>query len=135
MAQKLEVEFRVYRTREPGAKRECIATRSIPHALQVWNESVDAYSRSLELVISGDWLMEQLQSSESGRGTRRVRARANRRTMRSGPGYRRSRIHAALLAGDPGNAGPQRKADHKRTDLLEVMLLFSGAVFSCCAAP
>jgi len=67
MAQKLEVEFRVYRTREPGAKRECIATRSIPHALQVWNESVDAYSRSLELVISGDWLMEQLQSSESGR--------------------------------------------------------------------
>lgn len=67
MAQKLEVEFRVYRTREPGAKKECIATRSIPHALQVWNESVDAYSRSLELVISGDWLMEQLQNSEGGR--------------------------------------------------------------------
>lgn len=65
MAQKLEVEFRVYRTREPGAKKECIATRSIPHALQVWNESVDAYSRRLELVISGDWLMEQLQSGES----------------------------------------------------------------------
>lgn len=66
MAQKLEVEFRVYRTREPGAKKECIATRSVPHALQVWNESVDAYSRSLELVISGDWLMEQLRRNENG---------------------------------------------------------------------
>jgi pyruvate/2-oxoglutarate dehydrogenase complex dihydrolipoamide acyltransferase (E2) component/tRNA A37 threonylcarbamoyladenosine synthetase subunit TsaC/SUA5/YrdC len=32
----------------------------VPHALQVWNESVDAYSRSLELVISGDWLMKLL---------------------------------------------------------------------------
>jgi hypothetical protein len=63
-AQKLEVEFRVYRTREPGSKKECIATRSVPHALQVWNESVDAYSRSLELVISGDWLMQQLERGE-----------------------------------------------------------------------
>jgi len=66
MAQKLEVEFRVYRTREPGSKKECIATRSVPHALQVWNESVDAYSRSLELVISGDWLMQQLERNENG---------------------------------------------------------------------
>ena len=60
MTRQLEIEFRVYRTRQPGESRECIATRSVPHALQVWNESVDAYSRSLELVISGDWLMKLL---------------------------------------------------------------------------
>ena len=67
MAELLEVEFRVYRTREPSSKRECIATRSVPHALQVWNESVDAFSRSLELVISGDWLMQLLaQNGEAG---------------------------------------------------------------------
>jgi hypothetical protein len=64
MVQELEVEFRVYLTREPGGKRECVATRSVPHALQVWNESVDAYSRSLELVISGDWLMQLLMQNE-----------------------------------------------------------------------
>lgn len=66
MAHQLEVEFRVYYIPAEGAQRECIATRSVPHALQVWNESVDAYSRSLELVISGDWLMKLL--AENGRG-------------------------------------------------------------------
>ncbi len=66
MAQQLEIQFRVYYIPEPGAKKECIATRSVPHALQVWNESVDAYSRSLELVISGDWLMKLL--AEDGKG-------------------------------------------------------------------
>jgi hypothetical protein len=66
MAQQLEVEFRVYYIPSPGAPKECIATRSVPHALQVWNESVDAYSRSLELVISGDWLMKLL--AENGKG-------------------------------------------------------------------
>jgi hypothetical protein len=60
MAHQLEVEFRVYYIPAAGSPRECIATRSVPHALQVWNESVDAYSRSLELVISGDWLMKLL---------------------------------------------------------------------------
>ncbi len=60
----LEFEFRVYRTREPGAKRECVVARSVPHALQVWGESVDAYSRSLELVISGNWLMQLLENVE-----------------------------------------------------------------------
>jgi hypothetical protein len=67
MPQQLEVEFRVYYTREVGAPRECIATRSVPHALQVWNDSVDAYSRSLELVISGDWLMRLLEQDGTGR--------------------------------------------------------------------
>ena len=67
MAQQLEVEFRVYYTPCEGAKRECIATRSVPHALQVWNKSVDAYSRSLELVISGDWLMRLLAQDGTGR--------------------------------------------------------------------
>jgi hypothetical protein len=66
VAQQLEIQFRVYYIPEPGAKKECIATRSVPHALQVWNESVDAYSRSLELVISGDWLMKLL--AEDGKG-------------------------------------------------------------------
>jgi hypothetical protein len=66
MVPQLEIEFRVYRTREPGESRECIATRSVPHALQVWNESVDAYSRSLELVISGDWLMQLVEQSGEG---------------------------------------------------------------------
>ena len=60
MVQQLEIEFRVYYSPAEGSQRECIATRSVPHALQVWNESVDAYSRSLELVISGDWLMKLL---------------------------------------------------------------------------
>jgi hypothetical protein len=60
MAHQLEVEFRVYYIPAEGSQRECIATRSVPHALQVWNKSVDAYSRSLELVISGDWLMKLL---------------------------------------------------------------------------
>lgn len=62
----LEFEFRVYRTREPGGKRECIVARNVPHALQVWGESVDAYSRSLELVISGNWLMQLLENYEPG---------------------------------------------------------------------
>jgi hypothetical protein len=66
MTRQLEIEFRVYRTRQPGESRECIATRSVPHALQVWNESVDAYSRSLELVISGDWLMQLVEQSDEG---------------------------------------------------------------------
>jgi hypothetical protein len=65
MTQQLEIEFRVYYIPSPGAPKECIATRSVPHALQVWNKSVDAYSRSLELVISGDWLMKLL--AEDGR--------------------------------------------------------------------
>jgi len=65
MAHQLEVEFRVYYIPAEGAQKECIATRSVPHALQVWNESVDAYSRSLELVISGDWLMKLL--AENGK--------------------------------------------------------------------
>ena len=59
----LEFEFRVYRTRSPGEERECIVTRSVPHALQVWGESVDAFSRSLELVIGGDWLMQLLDAT------------------------------------------------------------------------
>ena len=67
MTHQLEVEFRVYYIPEPGATKECIATRSVPHALQVWNESVDAYSRSLELVISGDWLMKLLAEDGKGR--------------------------------------------------------------------
>ena len=67
----LEFEFRVYRTREPGAGRECIVARNIPHALQVWGESVDAVSRSLELVISGDWLMKLLESNEGGEKRKR----------------------------------------------------------------
>ena len=66
MAEQLEIQFRVYYIPEPGGKKECIATRSVPHALQVWNSSVDAYSRSLELVISGDWLMKLL--AEDGKG-------------------------------------------------------------------
>lgn len=60
----LEFEFRVYRTREPGAKRECVVARNVPHAMQVWGESVDAYSRSLELVISGNWLMQLMENVE-----------------------------------------------------------------------
>jgi hypothetical protein len=67
MAEQLEIQFRVYYISEPGAKKECVATRSVPHALQVWNSSVDAYSRSLELVISGDWLMKLL--AEDGKET------------------------------------------------------------------
>ncbi|MBN1977800.1 MAG: hypothetical protein JW918_10390 [Anaerolineae bacterium] len=67
MAHQLEVEFRVYYIPAVGSPRECIATRSVPHALQVWNESVDAYSRSLELVISGDWLMKLL--AEDGKAS------------------------------------------------------------------
>jgi hypothetical protein len=64
MAQQLEMEFRVYRIPEPGGKRECIVARNIPHALQAWHESVDSFSRSLELVISGDWLMRLLAQNE-----------------------------------------------------------------------
>ena len=64
MAQQLEIEFRVYRTPEPEGKRECVVARSIPHALQAWHESVDAFSRSLELVVSGDWLMRMLEQNE-----------------------------------------------------------------------
>jgi hypothetical protein len=60
----LEFELRVYRTRTPGGNRECISTRNVPHAMQVWHESMDAYSRSLELVISGAWLMQLLDYSE-----------------------------------------------------------------------
>jgi hypothetical protein len=56
----LEFEFRVYRTREQGGRRECIVARSVPHALQVWQESTGSYSRNLELVISGNWLMQLL---------------------------------------------------------------------------
>ncbi|MFN2271235.1 MAG: hypothetical protein ACK2US_10390 [Anaerolineae bacterium] len=67
MAHQLEIEFRVYYIPAEGSQRECIATRSVPHALQVWNESVDAYSRSLELVISGDWLMKLL--AEDGKAS------------------------------------------------------------------
>ena len=66
MAEQLEIQFRVYYIPEPGGKKECIATRSVPHALQVWNSSVDAYSRSLELVISGDWLMKLLAKDGKG---------------------------------------------------------------------
>jgi len=65
MVQQLEMEFRVYRTPEPGGRRECIVARNIPHALQAWHESVDSFSRSLELVISGDWLMQLLANNES----------------------------------------------------------------------
>ncbi|MBN1955141.1 MAG: hypothetical protein JW900_08845 [Anaerolineae bacterium] len=61
----LEFEFRVYRTPEENGKRECIVARSVPHAMQVWSESIDAYSRSLELVISGAWLMHLLEFSET----------------------------------------------------------------------
>jgi hypothetical protein len=105
MAQKLEVEFRVYRTREPGAKKECVATRSIPHALQVWNESVDAYSRSLELVVSGDWLMEQLQSSENARSLAgeldecervRIAALCTRALAADDPGYKQHCLQEIL---------------------------------------
>ena len=60
----LEIEFRVYRSPDPSGKRECIVARSIPHALQAWQQSVDSFSRSLELVISGDWLMKVLEQSE-----------------------------------------------------------------------
>ena len=65
MAQtQLEFEFRVYRTREKNGKRECIVVRSVPHATQVWNESKNAFSRRLELVIAGDWLTRLLDSEE-----------------------------------------------------------------------
>lgn len=57
----LEFEFRVYRTPREGGKRECVVARNVPHALQAWRESVDAYSRNLELVISGGWLMQLLE--------------------------------------------------------------------------
>jgi hypothetical protein len=46
---------------EEGGKRECIVARNVPHAMQVWGESGDAFSRSLELVISGGWLMQLLE--------------------------------------------------------------------------
>ncbi len=59
----LEFEFRVYRTLEPGGKRECVVARTVPHALQVWSESKYAHSRSLELVISGEWLMQLLEQN------------------------------------------------------------------------
>jgi len=66
MTEKLEIEFRVYRTREPGGKRDCIATRSVPHALQAWNASVGDFDRRLELVISGDWLMRLIKENSDG---------------------------------------------------------------------
>ena len=61
----LEFEFRVYRTPREGGKRECVVARNVPHALQAWRESVDAYSRNLELVISGGWLMQLLEYAQS----------------------------------------------------------------------
>jgi hypothetical protein len=65
MAQtQLEFEFRVYRTRKKNGKRECIVVRSVPHAMQIWNESKNAFSRRLELVIAGDWLTQLLNSDE-----------------------------------------------------------------------
>ena len=59
----LEIEMRLYLTREPGAKRECIIARNIPHAMQVWQDSADAYSRNLEMVISGEWLQKMIEQS------------------------------------------------------------------------
>ena len=61
----LEFEFRVYRTLEKDGKRECVVARSVPHALQVWGESHQAIDRSLELVISGNWLMQFLEQTDS----------------------------------------------------------------------
>jgi hypothetical protein len=60
----LEFEFRVYRTPREGGKRECVVARNVPHALQAWRASVDAYSRNLELVISGGWLMQLLEYAQ-----------------------------------------------------------------------
>ncbi|MBN1177606.1 MAG: hypothetical protein JXD18_00210 [Anaerolineae bacterium] len=60
----LEFEFRVYRTREKNGSRECIVVRSVPHAMQVWEESKDAFSRRLELVIAGDWLAQLIDQEK-----------------------------------------------------------------------
>jgi len=62
----LEVELRIYFTHEKGGNRECVIARSIPHAMEVWNQESDVYSRNLELVLSGDWLMDLLE--KDGRG-------------------------------------------------------------------
>ncbi len=62
---KLEFEFRVYRIREDTDKRDCIAIRNVPHALEVWDDHVDAFQRRLELLISGGWLMQLLEYNES----------------------------------------------------------------------